>query len=673
MLGIKTRIAQGLFSFVAQSDAASDLVSEVGALKRSMLIFTAASLVLPFSSVAIWQKLGVRHPAITIGTSIAAVAAAQAGHKKRKAIGPKVDLLKTEKQAKQQRAQKQIINEQFPETVEPPIVSGIGGKVQQALAVQGIKCFVSNVVDAPAFDRVKLNLLGGVTVDDVKKFAGKIQSTLKSEIPVGIIDKLSDCDCAIDVAKPDHERRFVKIEKYLRDSFFPVGTPLTWPAGIDANNNLIKVKVLDPNYIHPLVGGGTGSGKSVMLLSWIRWLLQWQPADVQIVLVDPKQVTFGQFENLGRINNIAETMGISTEKAEQLFPDKKAADEFADRMAAWLPFGIVTDQKEAIQTYARMNAEMRRRYAEFRKWGVQNVEEYNALMLRMNRPTLPTWVVITDEYFMQVSDKKFKDLTEEELSRLGAMARACGIVMVISTQRPSYDILTPKIRDNCMWRVCLRVKGINPASIILGVTDSPEDADITRSLAGKGDMIIEYDGRYERVQSLFWDGETLPPEPTVFATPMDETGPAEVQEKVAVKTKPIVTVTTPDPQPQPKPSQPPKDDRQQAAVKKLYAAYRQSREKGESVHQFFSEVLGRKSYSPEFKRKFYSGIQPHLEGWILELHQQKDEAGNSLLSDQIVSIVFGSGFPPRNQELHAEYLAIVESVIKMNSETGDVW
>lgn len=676
---VKTRIAQGLFSFVAQSDAVSDLVSEVNSLKRSMIVLTAVSLVLPFSSIALLQKFGIKHPAIVLGTNAAAVVAAQAGHKRRKAIGPKSELLKTESKAKQERAQKQIINEQFPETVEPPIVSGIGGKVQIALATQGIKCFVSNVVDAPAFERVKLNLLAGVTVDDVRRFAGKVQNSLKSEIPIAVVDKLGDCDCAIDVAKPANERRFVKIEKYLKEGFFPVGTPITWPLGINANNELLKVKVLDPNYIHPLVGGGTGSGKSVMLLSWIRWLLQWQPADVQIVLVDPKQVTFGQFENLNRIGNIAETMGLATEKAEELFPDKAQADAFADRMAPWLPFGIVKDPTEAVKTYERMCDEMARRYREFARWGVSNLEEYNSLMLRMNRPSMPVWVVITDEYYMQVSDDKIKKPTEAALARLGAMARACGIVMVISTQRPSYDILAVKVRDNCMLRCCLRVKGRNPAGVILGLVDDPDQAAIADGLAGKGDAIVEYDNRYERVQSLFWDGETLPPKPTVFPAPLDED--VSVEECQAAVSKPITPPVSPKeptpapvPEPQVKPSEPSAEEKQRVAIQELYKIYRQARESGQSVHKFIEETLGRKSYTPEWKRKFYMGLMPLLKKWILELHQQRDSDGNLLyFPEQIVSIVFGDNLESRSTDLYNEYCQVVESVIRMNSETGDVW
>lgn len=660
---IGTRVATGLFRLVARNESASGLVSELKGLKRGAAAATVLSLILPLAGLGAWQRFGYKSEWLTIGSSSLAIVAANSAVAKRKKLSPLQEKLKIERELDFKREKQRMVNERFPETVKPPVVNGIGGQVQLALAAQNITVMVDRVVDAPAFHRVRLNLLDGITIHDVRRVEAKITSGLGCEIPVSVVEA-TGCDCAIEIAKPDKERRFVTVEKYLIDGFFPSGTPITLPAGINADNELIKVKALDPNYIHPLIGGGTGSGKSQLLLGWIRWLLQWQPADVQIVLVDPKHVTFGQLEWLNRVSSIAETMGISVREAEELFPEMAEADRFSERMKPWLPFGVVKDPGEAIKTYSRMVAEMMRRYGQFRKWGVQNLEEYNDLMRRMGKPTLPVWFVITDEYYMQVSGKEFKKLTEEELAKLGAMARAAGISMVISTQRPSYDVLSLTIRDNCMWRYCLRVKGSNPAQIILGLQDDPEQASVTQGLAGKGDAICEFDGRYERVQAAGY-GNSMPGVPTLFPEPLPEPGDDGVTAAVAVKGKKSGTAVAEKPVHGEVKQQPSEDGKEK--VREIYVKYRQHREANGSFDSFVKDVLKRKSgYDKEWKARFFQTIAEHLFDWIGEL-AEPDEWGNQLMPEQIVSRVFGTGLVPKKgtEENYEHYLAFVQRVLSV--------
>ena len=212
----------------------------------------------------------------------------------------------------------------------------------------------------------------------------------------------------------------------------------------------------DPANCHLLVAGTTGSGKSEFLKSALAGLAAGlAPEALRLFLVDPKQVTF----NLP---------GDSPYLAEP----------------------VVLDAAEAVPVLERCTAEMGRRYALLRTRGKEHVGEL------AGSDAQARWVVVIDEFADLMTDKATKKELEAQLRRLGGMARAAGIHLVLGTQRPEASVVTPLLRSNLPGRVGLQVATERDAKLVL---DDPDAA----YLLGKGDLLLRRGGGLTRLQSPF--------------------------------------------------------------------------------------------------------------------------------------------------------------------------
>jgi len=194
---------------------------------------------------------------------------------------------------------------------------------------------------------------------------------------------------------------------------------------------------------HVLIAGQTGSGKSVLLNSWLASLLfRTTPEEVKLLLVDPKRVELTQYEGIPHLLS-----------------------------------SVVIEPKKVVSSLKWAVKEMERRYKLFNEAGVRNIDSYNEAA---GFSSLPYILIFIDE----LADIMFFSPSEVEASicRLAQMARATGIHLIIATQRPSVDVLTGLIKANIPCRISCAVASLTDSRVIL---DSPG----AEKLLGRGDML----------------------------------------------------------------------------------------------------------------------------------------------------------------------------------------
>ncbi|MBE9247670.1 PD-(D/E)XK nuclease family protein [Dolichospermum sp. LEGE 00240] len=317
---------------------------------------------------------------------------------------------------------------------------------------------------SPAFIRVKIKPHLGVKVPSILKLSTDLQVQLGLENPPLIAPQAG----YVSVDLPRQDRQIAKFEDFIQKQFLPPTAPIKIAIGVSIDGKLLEADLSDPNTCHFLVGGTTGSGKSEFLRSLLLSLLyRHSPQDLKIALVDPKRVTFPEFEQM-----------------------------------SWLYAPVVKDSDRAVELMQELVAEMESRYQKFEKAKCADLMTYN----QRSSPALPRIVCIFDEYADFMAEKEIRTILEQSIKRLGAMARAAGIHLIISTQRPEASIVTTIIRSNLPGRVALRTSSQADSCIILGGKEKTTAA----YLLGKGDLVYQGSSQLQRLQSLLAQTIQLP-------------------------------------------------------------------------------------------------------------------------------------------------------------------
>lgn len=341
---------------------------------------------------------------------------------------------------------------------EPKIIdaNAIEVKLVNTLASFGIGVECQGTMVGPAFIRVKLKPHLGVKVNSLLKLSRDLQVQLELENPPLIASQAG----YVSVDLPRKDRQIARFEDYIQRSFLPPTAKLKIALGVNIDGHLLEADLSDSNTCHFLVGGTTGSGKSEFLRSLLLSLLYRHSSEhLKIVLVDPKRVTFPEFEQI-----------------------------------PWLHSPVVKDSDRAVEIMGELVAEMDSRYEKFELSKCPNITTYN----QNSGKILPRIVCIFDEYADFMVEKEIRTALEQSIKRLGAMARAAGIHLIISTQRPEAGVVTPIIRSNLPGRIALRTSSAADSRIILGGKIS-QAAD----LLGKGDLVYPVGSQLQRIQSLF--------------------------------------------------------------------------------------------------------------------------------------------------------------------------
>jgi S-DNA-T family DNA segregation ATPase FtsK/SpoIIIE len=259
----------------------------------------------------------------------------------------------------------------------------------------------------------------------------------------------------VGIQVPNHERETIHLRDVIEsDTFAKSKARLTIAMGKDINGRIVTADLA--SMPHVLIAGSTGSGKSVAINAMIMSLLfRTTPAQVRLILVDPKRVELGMYEGIPHL---------------------------------FTP--IITEPKLAANALRNAVREMERRLKLLASRSVRNIDQYNKLFegampslfddSEDNEP-LPYIVIIIDE----LADLMMLDRAnvEESITRLAQMARAVGIHLILATQRPSVDVITGLIKANVPTRISFRLATKVDSRTIL-------DTNGAEALLGRGDMLF---------------------------------------------------------------------------------------------------------------------------------------------------------------------------------------
>jgi len=259
----------------------------------------------------------------------------------------------------------------------------------------------------------------------------------------------------VGIQVPNHRRETINLRDCLESEVFnKAKSRLTIAMGKDINGRFITADL--SGMPHVLIAGSTGSGKSVAINAMIMSLLyRTTPAQVRLILVDPKRVELGMYEGVPHL---------------------------------FTP--IITEPKLAANALRNAVREMERRLKLLASRSVRNIYQYNKLFEGVmpslfdddaEEQPLPCIVIIIDE----LADLMMLDRAnvEESITRLAQMARAVGIHLILATQRPSVDVITGLIKANIPTRISFRLATKVDSRTIL-------DTNGAEALLGRGDMLF---------------------------------------------------------------------------------------------------------------------------------------------------------------------------------------
>ena len=344
-------------------------------------------------------------------------------------------------------------------------------RIVNALDSYKIKVVGISAKMGPTVTLYKIHLADGVKVAQVRNLEEDIAISLgaKGVRVVTLLDSVG-----IEVA---NERPSVVAFKAILNTqqFHDLKMELPLALGVTVTNEPFFIDLA--KMPHLLVAGATGMGKSVGLNVILSSLLFTKhPAEMKLVLVDPKKVELSLYEKLDK-HYLA------------MLPDGDEA--------------IITDTKKVVNTLKSLCIEMEDRYALLKLAGVRQIKEYNEKFLqrRLNpnkgHKFLPYIVVAIDEFadLLMTAGREI----EEPIARLAQKARAVGIHLVIATQRPTTNIITGTIKANFNSRIAFKVSSSVDSKVII-------DAVGANRLIGRGDMLVSYPGAdLTRVQCALID------------------------------------------------------------------------------------------------------------------------------------------------------------------------
>lgn len=324
---------------------------------------------------------------------------------------------------------------------------------------------VQHITHGPSITRFELSLMQpGINFSQISNKTTNIEIVLETEGAVSIERHIRGTNL-FGIVVPNKHRRNVHLREILES---PEMTDSSSPTLVALGMDIMgKARTCDiSNLPHLLAAGTTGCGKSSCMNSIIVSLLyRATPAQVRLIMIDPKLVEFSMYSDIPHL----------------LIP-------------------VVTDPQKASGALMWCVGEMEARYKLFSEAKVRTLDQYNALIPADQDP-MPRIIIFIDE-FADLMMTCPKDV-EASVQRLGQMGRASGIHLVIATQRPDAKTITGAISTNINSRIAMRTSSAVDSRIIL-------DENGAENLLGNGDMIFRGNGQEPvRLQGCYVTNEEI--------------------------------------------------------------------------------------------------------------------------------------------------------------------
>ncbi|MDQ0233598.1 DNA translocase FtsK [Metabacillus malikii] len=329
-----------------------------------------------------------------------------------------------------------------------------------------VRANVVNVTQGPSVTRFEVHPEPGVKVNKITNLSDDIKLSLSARdirIEAPIPGKNT-----IGIEVPNKVSKMVYLREIVRSTEFRANkSPMTAVLGLDISGQPVVTDL--KKMPHGLIAGATGSGKSVCINTILVSLLyKAKPEEVKLMLIDPKMVELAPYNNIPHLVS-----------------------------------PVITDVKAATAALKWAVEEMERRYELFAHSGTREITRYNQLVNEHKQGEhLPYLVIVIDELadLMMVAPND----VEEAICRIAQKARACGIHLIVATQRPSVDVITGLIKANVPTRIAFSVSSQVDSRTIIDVAGAEK-------LLGKGDMLFLENGSSKavRLQGTFVSDEEI--------------------------------------------------------------------------------------------------------------------------------------------------------------------
>ena len=372
-------------------------------------------------------------------------------------------------------------------------------RIVEVLRTFGVEISSIKATVGPTITLYEITLAAGVRISKIRSLEDDIALSL-SALGIRIIAPIPGKG-TVGIEVPNAKPSVVSMESILNSKKFQETTmELPCAMGKTITNEVFMFDLAKAP--HLLVAGATGQGKSVGLNAILTSLLyKKHPAEMKIVLVDPKMVEFSVYKTIER--------------------------HFLAALPEEVDSPIITDTTKVVRTLNSLCVEMDARYELLMAAGERNIKDYNKkfkerkLNPEKGHRYMPFIVVVIDEYgdLIMTAGKEI----ELPIARIAQKARAVGIHMIIATQRPTTNIITGTIKANFPGRIAFKVsQGIDSKTIL--------DRMGANQLIGRGDMLYLQGNDPIRVQCAFVDTPEVVDINKFIASQQGYGGPYELPE-----------------------------------------------------------------------------------------------------------------------------------------------
>ena len=314
--------------------------------------------------------------------------------------------------------------------------------IEKTLDSFGIQARVTEVNLGPAVTQYTLEIALGTKLSKITGLSNDLALALAAPTGQVRIEAPIPGRSLVGIEIPNHSLEFVTLKRMLNSQAMQkTKEKLTVALGLDVAGEPVVANIA--KMPHVLIAGTTGAGKSVLINSWIASLLfKTTPSEVRLILVDPKRVELTLYNSIPHL----------------LTP-------------------VIVEIDKILSSLRWALSEMERRYKLFASTGVRNIDGYSELA---GFQALPYIVIFIDELADLMAFSPVE--VEDSICRIAQMARATGIHLVVSTQRPSVDVITGLIKANIPCRIAFNVSSMVDSRVIIDMPGAER-------MLGRGDML----------------------------------------------------------------------------------------------------------------------------------------------------------------------------------------